>query len=109
MPAVRARATRETTSGTEAMRSREVRLVILTVVLACLAPALPRAQPASDCDACIAAPGCTATHESCVAECRARLFSIDPRRSDCVASCSNTATVCVQSVEKFCRAGNRCR
>lgn len=87
-----------------------VRAIVLALLLAaCLAPDLARAQPASNCEPCIAANGCNATHESCVAECRARLFSIDPRRADCLKQCSSTAAICAQSVESFCRAGNRCR
>ena len=68
----------------------KVALLTLTLV-GCMLPCLLTAQPIRDCAACVGAAGCNTTHEACVAECRARLFSIDPRRSDCITDCSNNA------------------
>ena len=61
-----------------------------------------------DCEVCAGQSACGSKHKSCVAECRARLFSIDPRRASCISICVEAATVCAQSVENRCRLGKRC-
>jgi len=61
------------------------------------------------CETCVAAAGCDTTHETCVAECRARLFNVDPRRADCIAACSTADVQCTRGAESACRAGNSCR
>jgi hypothetical protein len=41
-----------------------------------------------------AAADCQGGEKACVAECRAGTFAIDPRRAQCVASCSTRAGLC---------------
>jgi hypothetical protein len=53
--------------------------------------------------------GCDEKREQCVSECRARMFSIDPRRSVCLETCAEEVTTCARSVEAFCKVGNRCQ
>ena len=84
------------------------RSLLVVLLVLCPSPGLMRAQPVSACETCAGAAGCEAKRDACVAECRARLFSVDPRRADCIAACLDTATQCIRSVESFCRAGNRC-
>jgi hypothetical protein len=77
-----------------------------------MAAALARpvsAQPGSLCDKCAAASRCEPAREACATECRARYFSIDPKRTNCVAQCSDEATSCNEGVWSFCRAQNRCQ
>jgi hypothetical protein len=66
------------------------------------------AQPQGRCLACINAAACEGRHDSCVAECRARLFSIDPKRAACIADCGSKAAECVQAANSACRAGSSC-
>lgn len=82
--------------------------LILTLA-GCLAPCLASAQSANDCAACVSAAACDTRQDSCVAECRARLFDIDPRRNDCLAACATKASQCSQSARTACRAQNQCR
>lgn len=96
----------DNTRETVAMR----RLLVLgLLVVGCLAPGTGRAQSPGRCDACVDAANCGPARETCVAECRARLFSIDPRRAECTTGCGNTAIQCARSAEAACRAGNLCR
>ena len=88
---------------------RVVKVALLTLTLVgCMLPCLVTAQPIRGCAACVDAAGCNTTHEACVAECRARLFSIDPRRSDCITGCSNNAIQCSRIADSACRARNLC-
>ena len=66
------------------------------------------AQSQQACTACVAATGCEARRDSCIAECRARLFSIDPKRNACVAGCSTSATQCARTAEATCRTRGQC-
>jgi hypothetical protein len=83
--------------------------VLIVMLAACVSPGLAAAQTASSCAACINAAECDTKRGSCVAECRARLFSIDPKRADCVTDCSSRAAQCNQATESSCRANNLCR
>lgn len=85
------------------------RLILGLLIVVTLAPGFSAALTTSACESCAGAPGCESKREACVAECRARLFSVDPRRPDCIASCVSTAVQCARSVESFCRAGNCCQ
>jgi hypothetical protein len=68
------------------------------------------AQVPAGCAACVsAASSCDGKEDSCVAECRARLFSIDPRRAACIADCSSKSSQCVQAANSACRTRNLCR
>jgi hypothetical protein len=85
-----------------------VRAALLALLLtASIAPCRVTAQPLSTCAACVA--GCEADREGCVAECRARLFSIDPRRSECIVSCSKLEIQCIRNAQSACRLGDFCR
>jgi hypothetical protein len=87
-----------------------VRAAAVILTLACgLFPCLTTAQPASSCAGCVSAAGCDDKRASCVAECRARIFSIDPRRAECVTDCSNKAGQCSRLAVNGCLAKNLCR
>ena len=61
-------------------------------LLAAAALALVAAGPART----AAQTGCEAKRRSCVAECRARHFAVDPRRDACIASCMAEASRCMR-------------
>src|SRR5689334_11241215 len=67
-----------------------------------------RAQPVQACDTCVREQGCTSRQDNCTAECRARYFSIDPRREQCTAACGTAAVACGQTANQTCRAKNAC-
>jgi hypothetical protein len=67
----------------------------------CAAPYLAQAQFSRS-------SGCDEKGEQCVSECRARMFTIDPRRSICLHNCSQELTACTQSKEDFCIVGHHC-
>jgi hypothetical protein len=83
--------------------------VLIVVLVGCMVPGLATAQPASGCAACVSAAGCDTKRDNCVAECRARLFTIDPRRADCITKCSNEAALCSRTADGACRTRNLCR
>jgi hypothetical protein len=39
---------------------------------------------------------CEPKRQSCVAECRAQYFAIDPRRTDCTVNCAAVAARCTR-------------
>jgi hypothetical protein len=84
-------------------------LLLILMLVGCLSPTLVRAQTASGCSACIRGAGCDSTRDACIAECRARLFSVDPKRATCTTGCSNAAGQCTKSAEDACRERNMCR
>ena len=67
------------------------------------------AQTAPGCAPCVGSYGCDQRRDSCVSECRARLFAVDPRRAECVAECAKRALQCMQTADSSCRAQNACR
>jgi hypothetical protein len=86
---------------------RTVKTAALFLAL-CLTPCAALAQPPLTCDACVSNAACDEQRTSCIAECRARLFSIDPRRADCINTCSSKARLCSQSAVATCRTRNLC-
>lgn len=44
----------------------------------------------------VAQAGCELRRQSCIAECRARYFTIDPKRDACIANCVAEATKCIR-------------
>ena len=40
--------------------------------------------------------GCEAKRRSCIAECRAQHFAVDPKRNACIASCVAEANRCMR-------------
>jgi hypothetical protein len=83
--------------------------ILLSLLIACVTSVMAEAQPMGGCASCVALAGCMTASETCVAECRARLFNIDPRRSECVTSCSSKATLCTSAAERICREQNLCQ
>jgi hypothetical protein len=83
--------------------------VLIVVLAGCMSSGFAAAQPASGCAACVSAAGCDTKRDNCVAECRARLFTIDPRRADCMTECSNLAAQCSRTADGACRTRNLCR
>jgi len=73
-----------------------------------LTPCVAAAQARGACDACMSGAGCDSQRASCIAECRARLFSIDPRRAECISACTSKAAQCNQSAVATCRSRNLC-
>ena len=62
----------------------------------------------TDCVDCARQSQCAAKHGTCVAECRARIFGIDPRRTSCISVCDSAVTECTRSVENVCWSTRRC-
>jgi hypothetical protein len=80
----------------------------LAILLAlAMSPQLATAQ--STCTACVGAADCGDKHETCVAECRARFFVIDPNRDGCVAGCATKASQCSRVAINACVVQNLCR
>jgi hypothetical protein len=67
------------------------------------------AQPPAGCAACVSTAACNAQRDACVAECRARLFSIDPRRQSCIGNCSGKAAQCARAAAIACREKAQCQ
>ncbi len=40
--------------------------------------------------------GCEAKRRSCIAECRAQYFTVDPKRNACIANCVAEANRCIR-------------
>jgi hypothetical protein len=93
----------------QALNAAVKALVFALLLVAGTGLGATRAQQLNNCSTCTEASGCDEANTSCVAECRARLFTIDPRRSNCISTCSGIASACTKSVQSFCQAGNRCR
>lgn len=89
-------------------RSVKATIFILTLI-GCMSPCLVAAQTAGGCTACVGAAACDAQHDACVAECRARYFSIDPKRSACFSGCVDVSLECTRAAVNTCRAQNLCR
>jgi hypothetical protein len=83
-------------------------LLVLALISATFLPSSADAQPGRGCAGCIANHACDRKRDSCVAECRARLFAIDPKRAECISQCSKTATLCGQTASRSCRADRVC-
>ena len=62
-----------------------------------------------DCRSCARQSDCGLKRDACISECRARIFSIDPRRTGCINTCDDAATACMHSVENYCQSGRRCQ
>jgi len=74
-----------------------------------LGPSSAKAQGIGPCAACVASDGCDAIRQACVAECRARLFGIDPRRSQCIDRCAVAAHHCPRQARTACLSQHDCR
>jgi hypothetical protein len=72
-------------------------------------PGLAMAQAPNACASCLSEAACETKHDSCVAECRARLFSIDPKRAACISACSSRSAQCSLAASGACRARNLCQ
>jgi len=83
-------------------------IFILTLV-GCMSPYLVDAQTTGDCAACADAAACDTKHASCIAECKARYFSIDPKRSECLTNCAKASVKCTRIAGADCRLRNSCR
>ena len=68
------------------------RSAALLPLLASATLALVAAEPTIE----TAQTGCEAKRRSCIAECRAQHFNVDPKRSGCVANCETKAKRCMR-------------
>ncbi len=50
--------------------------------------------------------GCETKRRSCIAECRAQYFNIDPKRGACIANCVAEANRCMREQAAVNRLGN---
>ncbi len=50
--------------------------------------------------------GCEAKRRSCIAECRAQYFTVDPKRNACIANCVAEANRCIREQAAVNRLGN---
>jgi hypothetical protein len=83
--------------------------ITILALFGCMAPCVLAAQTAASCAACIGAADCNDKHNSCITECRAQYFSIDPKRTTCITQCETTSVKCAQVAGSDCRAQNLCR
>jgi len=90
------------------LRSADARVTVLLILGACFPPSLASAQTADRCNTCIVSYGCDNTRASCVAECRARLFSVDPKRSECIEACARKASECTRTADTSCKTQKAC-
>jgi hypothetical protein len=92
------------------LRARSPARIVVAIVglLAVITPVYHAAAQTAECKACVTASGCESHHSECVAECRARLFSIDPRRANCISTCTDAAAGCTRSITETCRAQHHC-
>ena len=87
----------------------DIRVLKVMIPLAiALMPVAIQAQSPGSCQNCTASAVCNDQRDGCVAECRARLFNIDPRRADCIAQCVTAAAHCTRQTETSCQAGKSC-
>jgi hypothetical protein len=84
-------------------------VVFILTLVGMMAPCLSAAQTASSCSACVIAAGCDNMQVSCVTECRARYFSIDPKRTACITQCTNNSDRCTKLTINECRTQTMCR
>lgn len=82
-------------------------LLVLFLGLLVLVPGAG-AQPGGSCSTCLATAGCEARQDNCTAECRARTFAIDPKRTTCINTCAARAADCVRSAAVTCRSRGAC-
>jgi hypothetical protein len=74
----------------------------------CLLPLTARAQASRDCSLCVVASDCSGKRDACIGECRARLFTIDPKRAVCIDACNTQAAQCTRTADSSCRSQSRC-
>lgn len=89
-------------------RSAACVIAVIACLIAAVAPVCDATAQTTNCDACVNASTCEPNRDNCVAECRAQLFSIDPRRARCIATCTDAVASCTRSVLETCRAQHRC-
>jgi hypothetical protein len=85
------------------------RVIVILALAGCMVPRCVAAQAAGGCAACVGAAACDTKQASCVQQCRARYFNVDPRRSDCIAHCEAVSSQCTQVAGSACRTQNSCR
>ncbi len=83
-------------------------LAFLVLALGGISPLPAHAQASRACASCMLAADCGGKRDNCIAECMARLFEIDPRRTACMSACSAKATECTHEADNSCRTQNRC-
>ena len=67
------------------------------------------AQPTKLCASCLASAHCEDADPACVPACEARYFTIDPRRTECLAQCSAALNQCRSTAAAGCRQQKACR
>jgi hypothetical protein len=90
------------------LRSANVGVVCLLILSIIIPSSLGSAQPAAKCETCVVSYGCENTRASCIAECRARLFSVDPKRSECIDACARKAVECTRTADTSCKTQKAC-
>lgn len=78
------------------MRATVAALPLLTGLFLGSAVAQQAANPIL-CAGCLGPEQCVERLQSCRSECRARIFSVDPRRETCLKGCLETEQKCTQS------------
>jgi hypothetical protein len=71
----------------------------LGVLLLCclpLSPMFAAGVSAAKCDGCSEQEPCGSELATCRSECRARIFSIDPRRETCLKACAEDQLKCIE-------------
>jgi hypothetical protein len=90
------------------LRWADVGVAVLLILGTCIPLSLASAQPAARCETCVVSYGCENTRASCIAECRARLFSVDPKRSECIEACARKAAECTRTADTSCKTQKAC-
>jgi hypothetical protein len=76
--------------------------VFLVLICLCGWPSLATSQAVGD------QKGCQTAYQMCSLECRARHFASDPKRDQCVKTCSATAAQCAQTAVTACLSQGGC-
>lgn len=83
-------------------------LLLLTALF--LAPALAQDGTApAQCEGCLGPEQCAQQLATCRSECRARIFTVDPRREVCLKACSEVEPRCAQTADPPAQLGPKAR
>jgi hypothetical protein len=83
-------------------------LLLLAALFLSSALAQDRIAPAK-CEGCLGPEQCAHQLATCRSECRARIFTVDPRREVCLKGCSEVEPRCTQTADPPAQLGPKLR